>query len=365
MNILVIASLTPAATANYLIRALRDLGHEVFVCSDIDGPMVNLQVRAAVDISHVCSRNSLSPDIVIFIEGGTMRLFPLGLDRMTCLTAWYGIDTHMDYAKHLRIGRLFDVTFIAQKEYVGRLREDGLRQTFWLPLGFAPELMPSPMPSRTLDIAHVGSTNVNANPPRHALMATLRREFPSHYFGPASPHEMGNTYASTRLVFNRSVNNDVNMRFFEAAGAGAVLVTDPIVDNGVEELFDEGKHFVIYQDEASLLKQVRGLLADPVRCQVMGQAARQRTLERHTYRHRAESLLSQMRCAVKVAKPEPDNYFSAFISLDMLGAALGEAGRSITTTSGGTYRRTVGAAVAVVLQALAGILTMLERVRHH
>lgn len=363
MKILVFASLTPPATANYLIRALRDGGNDVFVCSDLASPLANVRAQGGVDVEAICARHKLAPDLVLFIEGGTMRLFPEGLERISCLTAWYGIDTHMDYAKHLRIGRLFDVSFIAQKEFVERMRQDGLRQAYWLPLGFAPELMPSPMPSRALDIAHVGSVNVKANPPRHALLATLRREFPSHYFGPASPQDMARIYAGARVVFNRSVRNDVNMRFFEAAGAGAVLVTDPIVGNGVEDLFDEGRHYLVYRDETTLVEAVQALLADPDRCEAMGEAARQRVLDHHTYRHRADSMLSEVRRAVKLAKPEPEAYFSVFLALDMLGAALGAAERALATKTGGGYRRAMGSALALVLHGLARCVSLIERIR--
>jgi len=187
MKILVLASLTLPATANYLVSALREAGHELFVCSDVPSPLADLKAFGAVDLVRLCAQHGLVPDLTLFIEGGTMRLFPVGLEHMPCLTAWYGIDTHMDYAKHLRIGRLFDVTFIAQREFVELLRQDGLRQVHWLPLGFSPKLMPAPMPPKTVDIAYVGSINQSVNPQRHALLAALRREFPSNSFGLAMP----------------------------------------------------------------------------------------------------------------------------------------------------------------------------------
>jgi hypothetical protein len=365
MKILVLASLTPPATAHYFIRALLEGGHDLLVCSDVPSPLPDLRVRGATDVAEICARQNFSPELVLFVEGGTMRLLPVGLEHMPCLTAWYGIDTHMDYAKHLRIGRLFDVTFIAQQEFVERLRQDGLRQVHWLPLGFAPELMPVSLPPRSLDIAHVGSSNVSANPLRHALISVLRREFPSSYFGPASPQDMARIYASARIVFNRSVNNDVNMRFFEAAGAGAVLVTDPIIDNGVEALFDEDVHYSVYRDEASLLEVVQTLLADPARCEAIGRAARQRVLERHTYRHRADALLAEVALSVKVARPGPEGYFAAFLALDMLGAALDATARAMAATSGGTYRKIAGGAAAAVLRGLSELLDLVERMRKH
>ena len=362
MNILVVASLKPLATAEYLVHALCGEGHDVFVCSDFEGTACDLLARGAVDVYEICSNNGLSPELMLFIEGGSMRLFPVGLEKLECLTAWYGIDTHMDYAKHLRIGRLFDITFVAQKEYVDRLRADGLRQVHWLPLAFAPELMPESMASKTLDLAHVGSDNTSANPPRHRLLEALRPRFPSHYFGTATPAEMVRIYSGARLVFNRSVNNDVNMRFFEATGAGAALVTDPIIENGVEELFEENVHYFVYRDEASLLSVIEDLLADPARCEAVGRAARQRVLERHTYRHRVSSLLKVLGQSSKMEQPMPEDYFAAFITLDLLGSALGAAASSFTNKSGGNYSKFAGGAIAIVLRTMGGALGLIERI---
>ena len=360
---LVIASLTPTCTAHYFIHAFRQLGCAVKVCSDVADASADLRVNGAVDVPRVIAQLGFAPEYVLFIEGGTMQVLPTGLERVPCMTAWYGIDTHMDYIKHLRIGRLFDVTFVAQKEYVEHLRADGLRQIHWLPLGFAEELLPSPLPERTVDIAYVGSGRVTANPERHALLGALRREFSSTQFGTATPKEMGRIYASARVVFNKSVKNDVNMRFFEAAGAGAVLVTNAIVDNGVEDLFEEGTHYVSYQNEASLIRVMRDLLADPLRCRAMGERARQHVLAHHTYRHRAESLLQIMRESKKLVPPCPEDYFAACLSLNLLSGAASAAARAMARPQEGAYRRYAGRLMAWIFSLLAGGLGVVERAR--
>ncbi len=362
-KLLVVASLAPTCTANYFIRAFRRLGCEIRVCSDVASDLADVRASGAVHVSRVIARLGFEPDHVLFVEGGSMQLLPVGLEHVECLTAWYGIDTHMDYAKHLRIGRLFDVTFLAQKEYVERLRADGIRQVHWLPLGFAEELLPSPMPERTIDIAYVGSERVAANPSRHALLGALRREFSSTRFGAASPNEMGRIYAGAKLVFNKSVNNDVNMRFFEAAGAGAVLVTDPISNNGVEELFEEGKHYVSYQDQDSLLRTVRSLLADPQHCGSIGENARHHVLEHHTYRHRAQSLLTIGGQCHKLSPPCPEDYFAACLSVNLLSEALRMAAQAITVPKGSSYRKYMGALPALLLNWIARLLGFVERAR--
>ena len=363
MKILVIASLTPTTTANYLIASMKEAGNELFVCSDVPNPLADLRECGALNVAEVCVRYKFPPDLVLFIEGGTMRLFPTGLERMSCLTAWYGIDTHMDYAKHLRIGRLFDVTFIAQKEFVERLRQDGGRQVYWLPLACAPEIYPSADLDRCYDVGYVGSNSAVVHPIRHALLAAIRKEFPIVFLGMADPQEMGCIYAQSKIVFNKSVNNDVNMRYFEAAGAGAVLLTDPALDNGVEELFTVGKHYLEYRDEQTLLAQIRELLKDPERCHQIADAARHHVMEHHTYRHRAARLLDLVQRSRKLSPPRPEDSFPVFVALNLLDSSVACAGRALALSSGGVFGRIMGRVTALLLANLAIVLGMLDKMR--
>jgi len=363
MKILVVASLTPPATANYLIRALREARHVVFVCSDVESPLADHLVQGGVDVAEICAKHGLAPELVLFIEGGTMRLFPTGLEKLTCLTAWYAIDTHMDYAKHLRIGRLFDITFVAQKEFVETLHGDGLSQVFWLPLAFAPEFHPQDQLDRSYDIAYVGSDNAIVHPIRHQLLAAIRREIPNVFLGTASPSEMGRIYTQSKMVFNKSVNNDVNMRYFEAIGVGAVLLTDHANDNGAEELFTVGEHFLEYRDEDSLISLIRQLSEDPERCRRIGEAGRRHVLESHTYIHRASSLVARVETCKKSAQPAPDAYFSVFIALRMSAEALQAATDAFDWQGGGPGHRVASAFARAGLKMLNRGSTIVERAR--
>ncbi len=42
----------------------------------------------------------------------------------------------MDLQKHLHIANFFDVSFLAQKEYIRHFIQKGLINTFWLPLAY-------------------------------------------------------------------------------------------------------------------------------------------------------------------------------------------------------------------------------------
>jgi hypothetical protein len=353
-NILVVTSMTSYATANYLVTALRSSGCNLFVCSDSPSQLVNFIAAGAVDVQMLATRAGITPDLLLFIEGGTMQLFPVGLEKLACLTAWYGIDTHMDYQKHLRIARLFDVTFIAQKEYVERLQQDGIRQVHWLPLAFAPELLPEKAQKRTIDVAFVGSDNKDVHPERHQLLSVLRSRFSSHFLGMASPEKMMEIYSTAKIVFNKSVNNDLNMRYFEALGAGAVLVTDPIVGNGVEDTFIRNQHFFEFQDQTTLVELVQRLLANN-ELDNLGKEARQWALAHHTYQHRAVALLKRLSESKKISHPVSVEYFGALLALHMTPAALDAAASALRQQQGGRKQKLL---VGMAGIGLAGIIML-------
>ena len=363
MKLLVIASMSKTATANYFIAAFKHSGHELLVCSDIAGPQVDIVVTGLVDTEAILGRHSFAADAVVFFEGGSMRLLPDTSKVKSCPTAWYAIDTHMDFDKHVRIGRIFDMSFVAQKQYLPALAEAGVRQAQWLPLAFATELAPLEPTDKDTDIAYVGSENAAMHPERSALLNVLRAEFESTRFGRASPAEMGRIYEGAKLVFNRSVKNDVNMRFFEAMGAGAVLLTDRIVDNGVEDLFDEGRHYLSYRDADDLLRIVRELLADPVRLQLMGEAARSHVIAAHTYQHRADELVSKLHASSKRPCPSPSDVFAACVSLGLTADALRVAATAVTSVGGGRFQRALGASAATCLRVLAAFVAGADHLR--
>jgi spore maturation protein CgeB len=80
-------------------------------------------------------------------------------------------------------------------------------------------------------------------------------------------------------------------RVFEAAGAGACLITDAW--EGIEMFLEPGREVLVAQSGAEVAAHVRGLTPD--RARAIGGAALRRVLGEHTYEHRVrhvESLLA-------------------------------------------------------------------------
>lgn len=64
------------------------------------------------------------------------------------------------------------------------------------------------------------------------MIERLRRRFRSTFVGRAYFEELARIYSAARLVFNRSLRSDVNMRVFEALASGSLLLTNDLAENG-------------------------------------------------------------------------------------------------------------------------------------
>ncbi len=75
-------------------------------------------------------------------------------------------------------------------------------------------------------------------------------------------------------------------RVFEAAGAGACLLTDAWV--GIEMFLEPGEEVLVAHDGAEVAAHLEQL--DPSRARRIGEAAQRRILASHTYQHRVVQL---------------------------------------------------------------------------
>ena len=117
-------------------------------------------------------------------------------------------------------------------------------------------------------------------------------------------HNRVNCSARMVLNVNRDSMADVGFspptRIFEAAGAGACLITDAWT--GIEEFFTPGKEILVAASAEAVVRHLRETAPECARS--IGQAMRQRALAGHTYDRRArevESVLASIRAVAEVA----------------------------------------------------------------
>jgi spore maturation protein CgeB len=114
---------------------------------------------------------------------------------------------------------------------------------------------------------------------------------------PANVRNVGHVYTADHNAFNCSplavlnINRESMARYgfspatrvFEAAGAGACLITDAFT--GVEEFFEPGREILVADNGAEVRETVQSLTRE--RARRIGEAALRRVLSEHTYAHRA------------------------------------------------------------------------------
>jgi spore maturation protein CgeB len=122
---------------------------------------------------------------------------------------------------------------------------------------------------------------------------------------PGNVRHIGHVYTHEHNAFNTSPKAVLNIardsmasvgfspatRVFEAAGAGACLITDAWV--GLEMFLKEGEEVLVARDGADVAAHVEALT--PERAKAIGEAARARILAEHTYQRRGAELDALLR----------------------------------------------------------------------
>lgn len=117
---------------------------------------------------------------------------------------------------------------------------------------------------------------------------------------PPNVRDVGHVYTHDHNAFHRTPLAALNIsresmarygfspatRVFEAAGAGACLITDSW--EGIEQFFAPGTEILVAHDGSEVAEIVRTLT--PERARAVGDAALRRALAQHTYAHRAADL---------------------------------------------------------------------------
>jgi GT2 family glycosyltransferase len=225
-------------------------------------------------------------DLYLNIDDGLEYTLPG--DLRPC--AWWAIDTHLNLEWCQARARDFDLVFAAQRDGTEQLQEAGISTACWLPLACDPEMHRKHKARKKYNVGFVGHLFPG---PRADLLSLIQRHFSDTFVGQCFFEEMAKTYSVSRLVFNRSIRNDINMRVFEAVACGSLLVTNDLSDNGQDDLLRDGVHLATYGNADELLDKIKYYLAHEKIRERIAAAGRAEVLGRDTYRHRMQWLLGE------------------------------------------------------------------------
>jgi glycosyltransferase involved in cell wall biosynthesis/tetratricopeptide (TPR) repeat protein/2-polyprenyl-3-methyl-5-hydroxy-6-metoxy-1,4-benzoquinol methylase len=247
-------------------------------------------------------------------------------------SVFWAIDTHVNFDSCLRRARGFDLVFAAQRDGADRLRRAGIATAAWLPLACDPEIHRKHEIATQYDVAFVGNVFPG---PRQELLELIRRRHRNVFIGQCYFDEMARTYSAARIVFNRSIGNDVNMRVFEALACGSLLLTNDLGENGQSELFQDGVHLATYREPDDLLDKLAFYLRRDAIREKIAAAGRAEVLSQHTYGHRMERMLREAEVALArmVVRPgalplEAANWEASIEGLDVGRPTVGPAAGS-------------------------------------
>jgi spore maturation protein CgeB len=250
-----------------LEAAVPELGAPATVFWDVDAPATLARAEADPDdpFRAVLPRY----DFVLTYGGGDPVVERYGaLGARECVPVYNALDpdTHQAAASDPRFAA--DVAFLGN-----RLpdREARVEEFFLGAAELAPERSfllggagwdDRPLPRNVRLIGHVPTAEHNAfNSTPLAVLNVSRESMAVNGFSPAT-------------------------RVFEAAGAGACLITDAW--EGIEMFLEPDEEVLVAHDGAEVAALLGEL--DPERARRMGEAALARVLAEHTYAHRAEQL---------------------------------------------------------------------------
>ena len=232
------------------------------------------------------------PDLVVQVQSADSPY--RNVARLTCPTAYVSVDTWHDSEEYHTV-RGYDAVFAAQRYFLDSFLAAGAPRAHWLPLGYDPANHFPGEAAEDHDVAFVGTLKFVVNQPRIRRLNRLREHFSVYLRQDLMGAAACDAWGRGKLAFNSSICADINMRVFEVMAMGRpMLMNRDAAVNGLFDLFEEGRHFIGYDDEADLVRQVRRYLDDSAARNRIGREAREAVRETHSYQRRAETLIETM-----------------------------------------------------------------------
>lgn len=234
---------------------------------DVDAPATLAEM--AQDPGHALHRALARLDLVLTYGGGApvVRAYE-AFGAARCIPVYNALDaeTHHPVAPDERFS--CDLAFLGNRlpDREARVEEFFLRAASLLPgqrflLGGA-GWDDKPLPANVRSLGHVPTRDHNAfNVTPKAVLNISRASMAENGFSPAT-------------------------RVFEAAGAGACLITDAW--EGLDLFLKEGEEVLVARDGRDVAEVLAALT--PEQARTIGERARARILAEHTYEHRAEQV---------------------------------------------------------------------------
>lgn len=238
-------------------------------------------------------------DLNILVDHGEDGIFaPLDFTIPKPNVYWIA-DSHLGYDYRLKRAREFDTVFASHSPSIEKFVADGIprEKIHYMPWAAEPTCY-RPMPVlEKYDWCFIGTMN---NEFRIDLVDRFSKEWPvgiNGYLGWMNVHVKGwnqfegaaEKYCQSKIVLNEAVQDDLNMRVFEALACKRFLLTEDVPD--LHRHFVDGKHLVTFKTIDEAVEKAKYYLAHDDERNAIAQAGYDEFMANHTYMHRAKEIL--------------------------------------------------------------------------
>jgi hypothetical protein len=270
-------------------RAFRDRSI-AFHCVDWSPPF-------DIPLDALLARCRERPDCILHFDSD-FPLLPAGLTESEIPTMHFDVDTYAYTQRRMLWASLFDHVSVCHPRYDEIFRRGGHPGAFLLAHAVRREFFALPELSREFELGWVGQVGGAIYRRRQEWLPKLAAIFRMNDWARSyTLQEVAEVYCRSRVVVNFGRDDfaqDANMRVFEALASGALLITS--LPSELTLLgFQEGQHFVGYQEETEIVPLVKRFLRDePARARI-AQMGQEKCMSEHTYDSRVEQFLDHFR----------------------------------------------------------------------
>lgn len=289
------------------------LGDEQIVCGPDwadqrlpDGRWVTMRTPVGeFNLAPIAAKLPLAqkPDAVVCLVDASWRCLPRGLAAFKCPKVLLVADTHhlqqplLGMLRYATAEPFTRVVLLYDRHHAGFFHSAGLRNVFWFPgLTFPHDdetvLRARKAGPRVSQIAFVGQAG-KFHPRRARLLEALRQKGLAVEQKAVSQGEALQLYGKSSLVFNASLNGDLNLRVFEVLAAGSALLTDRLSpEAGLGRLFQDGRDLLCYGSVEEMVERAAEALRNPEMAAAVGAAGARWFDENFTQKHRMAAFQS-------------------------------------------------------------------------
>lgn len=237
---------------------------------------------------------------------GDIEVFRLGENRIPCAdvilnieptefiihypgkkNAYWEIDNHISRGTRNEFYEKVDYLFITQKYFQDLFPKE---KTTWVPLAADPGIhKPYDDEPQLYDVGFLGN---DTYPRRRELLEKIGKYY-NLLRSTANPgEEYSRKLSQCKMIFNCSMDNDMNMRFFEALSIERLLLTDYV--DGQSDIAQAGRDYVLYKDWEDLNSKIKHYLEYEEERKAIAKCGRELIKAEHTYADRLDQMLGIM-----------------------------------------------------------------------